>query len=114
MVKDLAAIYHTRIELRQIGVRDESKMLGGIASCGRVLCCHSFLSDFASVSIKMAKQQQLSLNPTKISGICGRLMCCLKYENDLYEECDRRCEKKAAQNMEEEKIDLNELKKLED
>jgi len=114
LVKDLAAIYHTRIELRQIGVRDESKMLGGIASCGRVLCCHSSLSDFAPVSIKMAKQQQLSLNPTKISGICGRLMCCLKYENDLYEECDRHCEKKAAQNMEEEKIDINELKKLED
>lgn len=114
LVKDLAAIYHTRIELRQIGVRDESKMLGGIASCGRVLCCHSFLSDFAPVSIKMAKQQQLSLNPTKISGICGRLMCCLKYENDQYEECDRHCEKKAAQNLEEEKIDISELKKLED
>lgn len=114
LVKDLASIYHTRIELRQIGVRDESKMLGGIASCGRVLCCHSFLSDFAPVSIKMAKQQHLSLNPTKISGICGRLMCCLKYENDQYEDCDKHCEKKAAQNMEEDKIDIKELKKLED
>lgn len=114
LVKDLASIYHTRIELRQIGVRDESKMLGGIASCGRVLCCHSFLSDFVPVSIKMAKQQHLSLNPTKISGICGRLMCCLKYENDQYEDCDKHCEKKAAQNMEEDKIDIKELKKLED
>ena len=114
LVKDLASIYHTRIELRQIGVRDESKMLGGIASCGRVLCCHSFLSDFAPVSIKMAKQQHLSLNPTKISGICGRLMCCLKYENDQYEDCDRHCEKKATQNMEEDKVDIKELKKLED
>lgn len=114
LVKDLASIYHTRIELRQIGVRDESKMLGGIASCGRVLCCHSFLSDFAPVSIKMAKQQHLSLNPTKISGICGRLMCCLKYENDQYEDCDKHCEKKVAQNMEEDKIDIKELKKLED
>ncbi len=114
LVKDLAAIYHTRIELRQIGVRDESKMLGGIASCGRVLCCHSFLSDFAPVSIKMAKQQQLSLNPTKISGICGRLMCCLKYENDLYEECDRKCQQRAEKAAEEEDVDMKELKKLED
>ncbi len=114
LVKDLAAIYHTRIELRQIGVRDESKMLGGIASCGRVLCCHSFLSDFAPVSIKMAKQQNLSLNPTKISGICGRLMCCLKYENDQYEECNRKCEKKAAEKLKQEKINERDLKKLED
>lgn len=114
LVKDLAAIYHTRIELRQIGVRDEAKMLGGIASCGRELCCHGFLSDFAPVSIKMAKQQHLSLNPTKISGICGRLMCCLKYENELYEECDKQCEKKAAQSIDQEKVDIKELKKLED
>ena len=75
-----------RIELRQIGVRDEAKMLGGIGSCGRALCCHSWLADFEPVSIKMAKVQNLSLNPTKISGICGRLMCCLKYENDIYME----------------------------
>ena len=85
LVKDLAAIFRTRIELRQIGVRDEAKMLGGIGSCGRVLCCHTVLGDFQPVSIRMAKQQNLSLNPTKISGICGRLMCCLKYESDDYE-----------------------------
>jgi len=85
LVRDLANIFHTRIELRQIGVRDEAKVLGGIGSCGRVLCCSSFLGDFVPVSIKMAKDQSLSLNPTKISGICGRLMCCLKYENDDYE-----------------------------
>jgi cell fate regulator YaaT (PSP1 superfamily) len=85
LVKDLAAIFRTRIELRQIGVRDEAKMLGGIGSCGRELCCASFLGDFEPVSIRMAKDQNLSLNPTKISGICGRLMCCLKYENDGYE-----------------------------
>lgn len=85
LVKDLAAIFRTRIELRQIGVRDEAKMLGGIGPCGRVLCCSSFLGDFEPVSIKMAKDQSLSLNPTKISGLCGRLMCCLKYENDNYE-----------------------------
>lgn len=85
LVKDLAAIFRTRIELRQIGVRDEAKMLGGIGPCGRVLCCSSFLGDFEPVSIKMAKDQSLSLNPTKISGLCGRLMCCLKYENDHYE-----------------------------
>lgn len=114
LVKDLASIYHTRIELRQIGVRDEAKMLGGIASCGRVLCCHSFLSDFAPVSIKMAKQQHLSLNPTKISGICGRLMCCLKYENEFYEECDKKCEEKAIKQVDDEKIDIKELEKLED
>lgn len=85
LVKDLAAIFRTRIELRQIGVRDEAKMLGGIGPCGRMLCCSTFLGDFDPVSIKMAKDQNLSLNPTKISGLCGRLMCCLKYENDGYE-----------------------------
>ncbi len=85
LVKDLAAIFRTRIELRQIGVRDEAKMLGGIGPCGRMLCCSTFLGDFDPVSIKMAKDQNLSLNPTKISGLCGRLMCCLKYENEEYE-----------------------------
>ncbi len=84
LVKDLAGIFKMRIELRQIGVRDEAKMIGGIGTCGRSLCCHSWLPDFEPVSIKMAKVQNLSLNPTKISGICGRLMCCLKYENDVY------------------------------
>lgn len=85
LVKDLAAIFRTRIELRQIGVRDEAKMLGGLGMCGRPLCCTTFLGDFQPVSIKMAKEQSLSLNPTKISGVCGRLMCCLKYEEDTYE-----------------------------
>ena len=85
LVKDLASVFKTRIELRQIGVRDEAKMLGGLGPCGRSLCCSSFLGDFEPVSIKMAKEQNLSLNPTKISGICGRLMCCLKYEEDVYE-----------------------------
>ncbi|WP_068793669.1 PSP1 domain-containing protein [Brevibacillus laterosporus] len=85
LVKDLAAVFRTRIELRQIGVRDEAKMLGGIGPCGRMLCCSTFLGDFEPVSIKMAKDQNLSLNPAKISGLCGRLMCCLKYENDNYE-----------------------------
>lgn len=85
LVKDLAAVFRTRIELRQIGVRDETKLLGGIGICGRPLCCHSYLSDFVPVSIKMAKEQNLSLNPTKISGVCGRLMCCLKNEQDTYE-----------------------------
>ncbi len=89
LVKDLAGIFKTRIELRQIGVRDEAKMLGGIGPCGRMLCCSTFLGDFEPVSIKMAKDQNLSLNPTKISGLCGRLMCCLKYENDYYEEVKR-------------------------
>lgn len=89
LVKDLAAIFHTRIELRQIGVRDEAKLLGGIGCCGRPLCCATFLGDFEPVSIRMAKDQSLSLNPTKISGICGRLMCCLKYENDLYQGCSK-------------------------
>ena len=85
LVKDLASRFHTRIELRQIGVRDEAKMLGGLGICGRPYCCKQFLSDFQPVSIKMAKEQGLSLNPTKISGSCGRLMCCLKYEQDAYE-----------------------------
>lgn len=84
LVKDLAAVFRTRIELRQIGVRDEAKMMNGIGCCGRPLCCATFLGDFEPVSIRMAKDQHLSLNPTKISGICGRLMCCLKYENDSY------------------------------
>lgn len=86
LVKDLAAIFRTRIELRQIGVRDEAKMVGGIGPCGKVLCCGQFLGEFEPVSIKMAKEQSLSLNPTKISGLCGRLMCCLKYEHNVYEE----------------------------
>lgn len=86
LVKDLASVFRTRIELRQIGVRDESKMLGGLGVCGRPFCCKTFLGDFQPVSIKMAKEQGLSLNPTKISGTCGRLMCCLKYEQDTYEE----------------------------
>jgi cell fate regulator YaaT (PSP1 superfamily) len=85
LVKDLASVFKTRIELRQIGVRDEAKMLGGLGICGRCLCCKAFLGDFHPVSIKMAKEQGLSLNPTKISGTCGRLMCCLKYEQDAYE-----------------------------
>ncbi len=85
LVKDLAAEFHTRIELRQIGVRDEAKMLGGIGICGQPYCCNQFLNDFEAVSIKMAKEQGLSLNPTKVSGSCGRLMCCLKYEQDAYE-----------------------------
>ena len=90
LVKELAAIFRTRIELRQIGVRDEAKMLNGIGICGRPLCCSTFLGDFHPVSIKMAKEQSLSLNPTKISGICGRLMCCLKYEEEVYEELNKK------------------------
>ena len=90
LVKDLASVFKTRIELRQIGVRDETKIVGGIGICGRSLCCHSYLSDFVPVSIKMAKEQNLSLNPTKISGVCGRLMCCLKNEEETYEELNRR------------------------
>ena len=85
LVKDLASVFRTRIELRQIGVRDETKLRGGIGICGRALCCHTYLSEFAPVSIKMAKEQNLSLNPTKISGVCGRLMCCLKNEQETYE-----------------------------
>jgi cell fate regulator YaaT (PSP1 superfamily) len=90
LVKDLAAVFRTRIELRQIGVRDETKIRGGIGICGRPLCCHTYLSDFAPVSIKMAKEQNLSLNPTKISGVCGRLMCCLTNEEETYEELNSR------------------------
>ncbi len=90
LVKDLAAVFKTRIELRQIGVRDETKIVGGIGICGRPLCCHSYLSEFVPVSIKMAKEQNLSLNPTKISGVCGRLMCCLKNEEEAYEELNSK------------------------
>ncbi len=90
LVKDLAAVFRTRIELRQIGVRDETKIMGGIGICGRALCCHTYLSEFAPVSIKMAKEQNLSLNPTKISGVCGRLMCCLKNEEETYEYLNSR------------------------
>ena len=93
LVKDLAAVFKMRIELRQIGVRDEAKMLGGLGSCGRSICCGTFLGDFQPVSIKMAKEQNLSLNPTKISGQCGRLMCCLKYEQDVYEQTLKRVPK---------------------
>lgn len=96
LVKDLAAVFKTRIELRQIGVRDESKMMGGIGICGRVLCCCSCLGEFQPVSIKMAKEQGLSLNPTKISGTCGRLMCCLKYEQDAYEHLIKKAPKVGA------------------
>lgn len=96
LVKDLAAVFKTRIELRQIGVRDESKMMGGLGVCGRVLCCKSFLGEFQPVSIKMAKEQGLSLNPTKISGTCGRLMCCLKYEQEAYEDVIKRSPKVGA------------------
>lgn len=95
LVKDLAAVFRTRIELRQIGVRDEAKMMGGMGCCGRSLCCATFLEEFVPVSIRMAKEQSLSLNPTKISGICGRLMCCLKYENDCY--VSRRKERRKIQ-----------------
>ena len=90
LVKDLASVFKTRIELRQIGVRDETKILGGIGICGRALCCHTYLSEFAPVSIKMAKEQNLSLNPTKISGTCGRLMCCLKNEQETYEYLNKK------------------------
>lgn len=90
LVKDLASVFKTRIELRQIGVRDETKILGGIGICGRALCCHTHQSEFLPVSIKMAKEQNLSLNPTKISGVCGRLMCCLKHEEETYEELNSR------------------------
>ena len=102
LVKDLAYVFRTRIELRQIGVRDEAKMIGGLGSCGRVLCCTSFLGDFAPVSIKMAKEQHLSLNPAKISGLCGRLMCCLRYESNFPEVLaalgtDNRCKCESCQ-----------------
>ena len=90
LVKDLASVFKTRIELRQIGVRDETKIMGGIGICGRSLCCHTHLSEFVPVSIKMAKEQNLSLNPTKISGVCGRLMCCLKHEQETYEYLNKK------------------------
>ena len=90
LVKELASVFKTRIELRQIGVRDETKIIGGMGICGRTLCCHAHLSEFVPVSIKMAKEQNLSLNPTKISGVCGRLMCCLKHEEETYEELNRK------------------------
>ena len=90
LVKDLAAVFKTRIELRQIGVRDEAKIMGGIGVCGRPLCCATYMPEFVPVSIKMAKEQNLSLNPTKISGVCGRLMCCLKNEQDTYEELNSK------------------------
>ena len=96
LVKELAGVFHTRIELRQIGVRDEAKMLGGLGICGRPFCCNSFLGEFQPVSIKMAKEQGLSLNPTKISGACGRLMCCLKYEQEAYEDLLRTTPKVGA------------------
>ncbi len=97
LVKDLASLFHSRIELRQIGIRDETKMLGGLGSCGRACCCNAFLNDFERVSIKMAKTQGLSLNPAKISGLCGRLMCCLKYENDHYSETARLMPKQGSE-----------------
>ena len=90
LVKDLASVFKTRIELRQIGVRDETKVIGGIGICGRTLCCNSYLSEFSPVSIKMAKEQNLSLNPSKISGVCGRLMCCLRNEQEAYEELNKK------------------------
>lgn len=96
LVKDLASVFKTRIELRQIGVRDEAKMLGGLGPCGRPICCGTFLGDFQPVSIKMAKEQNLSLNPTKISGVCGRLMCCLKYEQEAYQDLLRTTPKVGA------------------
>lgn len=119
LVKDLATVFRTRIELRQIGVRDEAKMLGGIGFCGRPLCCHSFLGDFAPVSIKMAKEQNLSLNPSKISGICGRLLCCLKYENDVYVQNKKEMNSHKVKNLDaltkaNEPEDNFDLSKLED
>ena len=118
LVKDLASVFRTRIELRQIGVRDEAKMLGGYSSCGRELCCHSVLGDFHPVSIKMAKQQNLSLNPAKISGVCGRLMCCLKYEYDEYEKNNRKksdgCDGCNPARLLDEDVSEDELKMLED
>jgi cell fate regulator YaaT (PSP1 superfamily) len=126
LVKDLAAIFRTRIELRQIGVRDEAKFLGGYSSCGRELCCHSVLGDFHPVSIKMAKQQNLSLNPAKISGVCGRLMCCLKYEYEEYEKANKGekgqkenscpgCEKNCSlPHLTGEEVSEDELRALED
>nr|WP_051227022.1 stage 0 sporulation family protein [Butyrivibrio sp. MC2013] len=117
LVKDLAAVFRTRIELRQIGVRDETKIIGGYGICGRPLCCHSYLSDFIPVSIKMAKEQNLSLNPTKISGACGRLMCCLKNEEEVYEELNKKLPKvgdivSTDDNMEGEVASVNVLRQL--
>lgn len=117
LVKDLASVFRTRIELRQIGVRDETKICGGIGICGRTLCCHSYLSEFAPVSIKMAKEQNLSLNPTKISGVCGRLMCCLKNEEEAYEELNSRLPHigshvKTAEGLDAEVQSVSVLKKL--
>lgn len=103
LVRDLASVFRTRIELRQIGLRDEAKMLGGIGCCGRPLCCASFLGDFKPVSIRMAKGQGMSLNPTKISGICGRLMCCLRYENSLYTSGELKCCNCQQRNAEQQK-----------
>ncbi len=93
LARDLASIYHTRIELRQIGVRDKAKEIGGIGACGQKLCCARYLNNFDSVSINMAKNQDLALNPTKINGLCGRLLCCLKYEDEVYKECRKKCPK---------------------
>lgn len=103
LVRDLASVFRTRIELRQIGLRDEAKMIGGIGCCGRPLCCASFLGDFKPVSIRMAKGQGMSLNPTKISGICGRLMCCLRYENSLYTSGELKCTNCQQKNCEQQK-----------
>lgn len=116
LVKDLASVFKTRIELRQIGVRDEAKMLGGLGPCGRQICCGAFLGDFQPVSIKMAKEQNLSLNPTKISGLCGRLMCCLKYEQDNYEQVRKKMPRVGKDIMTPEGIgtviDINVLKEI--
>lgn len=104
LARDLAAVYHTRIELRQIGVRDKSKMVGGIGLCGQKLCCARYLNDFDSVSINMAKNQDLALNPSKINGLCGRLLCCLKYEDETYTECRKKCPK-VGQNIKTKEIE---------
>jgi cell fate regulator YaaT (PSP1 superfamily) len=109
LVRDLASVFHTRIELRQIGVRDEAKAIGGMGCCGRELCCATFLGEFEPVSIRMAKDQNLSLNPAKISGICGRLMCCLKYENSCYENRQREQSPLAALEI---PVDPEELRRL--
>lgn len=111
LVKDLAAMFHTRIELRQIGVRDEAKIIGGLGICGRSLCCHSYLEEFSPVSIKMAKEQSLSLNPSKISGSCGRLLCCLNYENENYIEWHKTCPNCTAADFSLRKKEAEEAKK---
>ena len=108
LVKDLAAIFKTRIELRQIGVRDEAKFLGGIGPCGREICCCTWLGDFEPVSIRMAKGQNLSLNPSKISGLCGRLMCCLKYENECYGCCSQETTEEDGEGEDDEIIEMEE------